>query len=340
MLDEAAWRSRFSLVAIDEEGVLLDRVSGGVFRMNHTACAIWAAFLAGESIAAVATTVAKRFGVPLERVEHDVRATLGELPDHLPPVAAGRRPTSMCRWQETPTGYAFLDHDVVTCEVDREGVTLRVPTGARPTEGEARARIRSVVPRLLALRGIHLLHASAVELSGSLLVITGPSGAGKTTSARAFARTGARLVSEDLLVFEPASPGSRAITTGEAMIRAWVAEQSAKLAGRPDEPIDCRDLIRCVEGPRVGISAIWIIDAARRAGDQIQLEQLRPVDALVALMESVYFASSDAQTWDDRFESLRHLTTSAAPSQATIPDGLGPLEAAVELFLQSEMIAS
>ena len=60
--------------------------------------------------------------------------------------------------------------------------------------------LRSVVPKLLALRGIRVLHASAVEIDGSLLVFSGQSGAGKTTSAKAFAQAGARLVSEDLLV--------------------------------------------------------------------------------------------------------------------------------------------
>ncbi len=341
MLDEAAARSRFSLIEIDDEGVLLDRDDGAVFRLNRTACTIWAAVMSGQSIPAVAATMARRFGIGSEQAERDVRMALVDRPgDATVGGAATGAHQSAFRWQETTTGYAFLDHDVITCEVDPGGAMLRLPPHACPTESEARARIRSVVPRILALRGVHLLHASAVELRGALLVITGPSGAGKTTSARAFARTGARLVSEDLLVFEATSAGSRAITSGEATIRAWVAEQSAKLARRPDEPIDCRDLVRCIEGPQVGIGSIWIIDAARRAGHRIELEQLRPVDALVATMESVYFASFDADTWAARFDSLRQLVASVTASRTTMPDGLAALDAAVGLFRQSEMIVS
>ena len=340
VLDEAKLRSRFSLVEIDDEGVLLDRESGAVFRLNRTACAIWAELLAGGSLAAVVATMVKRFGIAPHRAKRDARAMLTDLPDDLttPKVKASR--PGLGRWGETPGGYAFFDGETVACEVDRGGTVLRLPAGAKPTEGEARARIHSVVPRVLALRGIHLLHASAVELDGSLLVITGPSGAGKTTSARAFARTGARLVSEDLLVLEPASVGPRAVITGEATIRAWVAGRGTRLAHRPAEVIACDDLDRCLEGSRLPIGEIWIIHAARRAGGRIELEALSRPDALVALMESVYFASSDTATWDTRFESLRGLVDCVSTSRATMPHGLLELDAGVGAFRQREMIAS
>jgi hypothetical protein len=340
MLDEAALRARYSLVEIDEEGVLLDRESGAVFRLNRTARAIWAQLMAGASLATIVATIVRRFGIARERAERDARATLVDL------VAAGSYPTagqietSACRWQATPAGYAFLNDHVVTCEVDGEGTMLRLPRGARPTEGEARAWVRSVVPRVLALRGIHLLHASAVELDGALTVFTGPSGAGKTTTARAFVRSGARLISEDLLVLAPSSSNRRAVVDGEAAIRRWVAERAARLAVHPDEAIPCDELDRCVDGDHLPIAQVLVIDAARRAGDRIQIEPLSRPDALVALMESVYFASSDTTTWHDRLETLRDLVRTTNTARATMPQGLTPLGASASAFCQTEKIAS
>jgi Coenzyme PQQ synthesis protein D (PqqD) len=345
-LDEEALRARFSLVEIDEEGVLLDRESGAVFRLNRNARAIWAALIAGASPVTIAAQIVQRFGIAPERAQRDVSAALTEHPDErTAQIAAQNRPAARLeagRWGETPSGYAFFDRGAVNCEVDRAGTFLRLPAGARPTESEARARIRSVVPRVLALRGIHLLHASAVEIDGALLVITGASGAGKTTSARAFARTGARLVSEDLLIFALSAAGPRAVIDGERTIRAWVAERAMQLARQPEEVIPCAELERCLEGPQLAVGAIWIIDAASRSGGLIGLEPLLRPEALVALMESVYFASSDGGTWSARLEALRDLVAGVTSSRATMPEGLSPLEAGVGAFRQRqrEMIAS
>lgn len=52
------------------------------------------------------------------------------------------------------------------------------------------------------LSGRVVLHGSAVEIHGSAVVIIGPSGAGKSTTAHALLRTGASLLSDDVVVID------------------------------------------------------------------------------------------------------------------------------------------
>jgi hypothetical protein len=52
---------------------------------------------------------------------------------------------------------------------------------------------------LLRLRGIICLHASAVSISNRAVVFVGPEGAGKSTTAAAFARRGYAVLSDDIV---------------------------------------------------------------------------------------------------------------------------------------------
>ncbi len=330
MLTEEALRARFDVIAIDGEGLLIDRESGGVFRLNRTACEIWAALTAGKTIVEISRHLSRRFGLDEQQAERDTRAVLQEVPD-LPPKPI----IDPFHWAVTAHGYGFFEGERLVCEIDSTGASLWLADGARPTEAEARGYLKSVAPKILALRDVFILHASAVEIDGALLVFSGRSGAGKTTSARAFARTGARLASEDLLVLVPSPVGPQAVIGGEAAILAWIFEHAARLASAPEQAVSCEPLAHCAEGPRLPIAQILLIDAGRRAGERIELEALASPDALVALIESAYFASPDARHWRARFVPLRDLAGVAATSRVTMPARLSVLDTAVTAFLQA-----
>ncbi len=51
----------------------------------------------------------------------------------------------------------------------------------------------------LRLRGITCLHASGVEVNGTAIALSGPSGVGKSTLAAAFAAAGHRVLSDDVI---------------------------------------------------------------------------------------------------------------------------------------------
>lgn len=101
----------------------------------------------------------------------------------------------------TKDGYFILAHR-------RRPVVARMPFGAAGNEYEIECEhgTRSVpmledLVRLVALsKGYVPLHASAFEYQGTGVIVAGGPHAGKTSCLLAFARTGARFVSDDLLL--------------------------------------------------------------------------------------------------------------------------------------------
>lgn len=323
-----ARQSQFDLVEIGDDGILLDRDHGGVYRLNNTAREIWTAFLAGSSTAEIARRLMSRFEIGRVEAERDVSLALEHLPA-TPSLPVDQR----CRWQLTPQGYGFFLDDELAYETDGQGARLHPRLDHRPSAADAALHLRSLVTKLLSLRGVRVLHAAAVQVEGALIFLSGRSGAGKTTSARALERAGGRLVSEDLVVLKSDPPTLRAALDGEAAIRAWVSREAGALADDPAYTIDCHELDRCIQGPLQPIQQIVIVDAGRREGADIQLQPCARADALVLLIESIFFARNDAATWRDDIEWLRELVSVIPITKAVMPQGLDNLALAARAWL-------
>jgi hypothetical protein len=100
----------------------------------------------------------------------------------------------------------------------RHGCYLVAPDGsdvaAAPPAGAAwrweRLMLAQVLPLAAALRGLEILHASAVEIAGHAVAFLGGSGVGKTTLAARIVARGARLVTDDVLAVDVANEAVRA----------------------------------------------------------------------------------------------------------------------------------
>jgi hypothetical protein len=118
----------------------------------------------------------------------DVRAAADRAPDVTLEYAASR--TTEARFR-----------------ADERTLHIAAPPGRAMTM--ARVAIRQLAERARQLRGLHKLHASAVELDGVALVFAGPTEAGKTSIALSLCRShGARLIANDqtTLAVEPRGP--------------------------------------------------------------------------------------------------------------------------------------
>ncbi len=93
--------------------------------------------------------------------------------------------------------------DGVEFVVDRRGtrVWARWPDKAT-LEDVTVYLLGPVLGFLLRLRGITCLHASAVAVDGQALAFMGPPGAGKSTTAAAFARRGYPVLTDDITALE------------------------------------------------------------------------------------------------------------------------------------------
>ena len=84
-------------------------------------------------------------------------------------------------------------------QISRDGSTVRSWPGAVPAWRWQRLLIGQVLPLVAALRGLEVLHASAVAHTGLAFALAGDSGAGKSTLAAHLALRGHPLVADDVL---------------------------------------------------------------------------------------------------------------------------------------------
>jgi len=83
-----------------------------------------------------------------------------------------------------------------------DGRRLRCAVGDGGEEAWQRLLVAQVLPFAAVLRGLEVLHASAVVIDGQAVAFAGPSGAGKTSVALELCRLGASFLADDVLAVE------------------------------------------------------------------------------------------------------------------------------------------
>jgi hypothetical protein len=202
--------------------------------------------------------------------------------------------------------------------VDARGTRIwaRWPPGATLADA-ATYLLGPVLGFALRLRGRTCLHASAVAVDGGAIVLVGPAGAGKSTLAAAFARTGRRVLTDDVAaVVEYA--GIPHVVPGYGQLRLW-PESVALLFGAPDAlprltPAWEKRAMDLAPGASFGdaplpLSAVYFLDD-HRAQDAIHVEPIAPRDALLALSVNTYVGYLlDARMRAEEFTCLSRLAS-------------------------------
>jgi hypothetical protein len=85
---------------------------------------------------------------------------------------------------------------------------------------------------VMRLQGVPCLHASAVAVEGRAVVLLGPAGAGKSTTAGAFARRGFPVLSDDVVALKQQG-GHLVVQPGNPYLRLW-PDSVQTLFGTPD----------------------------------------------------------------------------------------------------------
>jgi hypothetical protein len=128
-------------------------------------------------------------------------------------------------------GWCLAGEEFGEHSLSADGLRLLIRAqGAAPARWQ-RFLLAQVLPFAAAVKGLEVMHASAVVLGGGAVALLGPGGAGKTTLALALCELGASFLADDVLALELrdsellAHPGGpRAAIKGES-------ERLVKVAG-------------------------------------------------------------------------------------------------------------
>jgi hypothetical protein len=326
----SSFAERFAVAPVGDAALALDLETGSVYRLNGTASRVALALARGESEALAASELVRE-GASDEQAARDVASVIATLAQNGPSLVEGDHEL---RFVEGAAGFRMLLGGEPLLRIDRAGTRVALLGDAR----DAALVLRWAVPHILALQGRPLLHASAVETESGVVAFSGPSGAGKTTTAELLARRGARLVSRDLLALvlehEPL-----VLIEGEARLDRWIASRAERF--REAREIDASDLGETLAGLEARPLARFVfLDAARREGDAIRIEPLALEAALLEHLRNGFSELGAARAWRDLLELSRALASSVETEAWTVPLGLDRFEAALPAASREERTAT
>jgi len=151
-----------------------------------------------------------------------------------------------------------------------------------------------VLAALLRHRGLLVLHANAVEVSGGVIVIGGESGAGKSTTLAALRDRGGRMLSDDVTALRPGG-APRSVEVLPGVPQTHLAEDAVEGLGYTVYPAQrqpwrrMKAAIPTHDGMawRAGrLRALYILRLSR--GDDVVATQANGGDKFHALQECMY----------------------------------------------------
>jgi hypothetical protein len=317
---------RYAFADCDGEGLLLDLRTGSLYQLNKSAAAVWKEALSDVPPAKIAELLSQRYGLSGVTAQQHVTAALALEPGH-DEASLSSDPYLYERSADT---YTLSRDGIPLLTIDAAGGWLRLSSPGAVPAAELPMVLQAVSPKLMSLRGHFVLHGSAVVLGQAVVAFCGKSGAGKTTTARAFAAAGAILVCEDKLVVRRDAGLFMAVLGGERSIMSWVAEESVRLAA--GETITCNGLDRALSGDSLPIEAIGFLDSTRRAGSTITGSLLSAADAARSRFGNAFFGSDAAVDWTRQLQSAADATRRLRAYAVTAPAGVVQLRAAAQDF--------
>lgn len=243
--------------------------------------------------------------------KEDLQIWFGSFPDHL---------WSKCKdgivWYASPRSQEEEPPNLVIYQLSAEGCFwLRYADGTEfvfdrrcsqvwamwpenlTLEDTAIYLLGPVLGVLLYLRGVTCLHASAVEIDGAAIALVGESGAGKSTTAAAFAHLGHRVLSDDVVTLNEQDEAF-IVHPAYPYIRLWPSSVEL-LYGKPDAlPLltptwdkHCLHLIdrgHQFSAEPLPLAAVYILGDRSMSSAAPFVEAVTPNESLINLVANTY----------------------------------------------------
>lgn len=202
-------------------------------------------------------------------------------------------------WRVAEGAFLYLAYcDGMNFWLDRGGTSVwAVWPSTSSLEDAATFLLGPVLGLVLRLRGVTCLHASAVAFGSHAVAFVGDEGAGKSTTAAAFARRGHPVLSDDVVAIAERE-GKFHVLSAYPYLSLW--PDSVRILYGPDKTLptfsanwDKRVLSLAehrlgFEGTSLPLGAIFILGERCFEPQAPFLESLSPQECLVALVANSY----------------------------------------------------
>ena len=305
------FEERFTLASVDgEDGVLLDLVTGELYRVDRAGVVVCKALAEGAGVSGAAAAIVRNFAVSKTQAHADVRTL----------VASLARPARSPR-QKRPVAFRAAREGFDMFVGRRRALHVERATGTVETRRRDPALLRLVAPHVLALQGHAVLHASAALVGRKIVAFMGPSGVGKTTIARILRSAGAPTVSRDLLWM---ADTRRAFLGGETAIATW-SRRSARI-------IHASPFGAALWASTGLVGAILIVERSGR-GSTLRIDELVGAEAIATLLENAFVELPDRRVWQAALAMSGALAAQGLVRRARVPEGRAALRRALTAWV-------
>lgn len=229
----------------------------------------------------------------VEAGEADIQVHVGDrrdVPREPPPgkvIAALEIPGASSSITFADDRYLLRVNGLCDFEIDAALATITVHLDPGTGEEGARLLIGGVLASLMSLRGLTVIHASAVEAEEGAVAFVGNSGMGKTTVAALCCAAGAKLVSDDALRVGADEAGAWCYRgTAELRLRQPAASLAQIIGSEAvRSTLDLRTATRPAPtaAPRLGLAAV-VAPVCDHQSDVLEVTRLRGPEAAMELV--------------------------------------------------------
>jgi hypothetical protein len=195
--------------------------------------------------------------------------------------------------------YRLNYHDDTTFIINQQGTQIWANWPDSLTlEDTATYLLGPVLGFVLLRRGIHSLHASAIVVEGQAIALVGPSCAGKSTTAAAFAGMGYPVLTDDVLCLDVGPSGQFLVHPAYPRIRLW-DDSAGYLFGQDRELplltpnwdkrfLDLSENQALFQQEPVPLAAIYLLAERENNPEAPCIKDVSPPDGLVSLIGNSY----------------------------------------------------
>ncbi len=218
--------------------------------------------------------------------------------------------------------------------ISSDGSRLRAAARSEELLAWQRLLVAQVLPFVAVLRGLEVLHASAVVLERGAIALLGHSGSGKTSLALALCRGGAGFLTDDVLSVEPL--GGSPIAHGGAPVAAIDCAEidrlrrSGYVLGEEILSADRREQVAPITPVAVPVPlrALFFLDRQPAGPSQPRFQPLSQATALIASTFNMILTGADRQ---QRLLDVCALLAELRAERVSFGPGVDPTELAAAL---------
>ena len=288
-MSETRFRDRYAVQRFKDGGIVIDLSTGDYVRLKAKAGIICDLLVESDEASSAVAEAAKQLGITGEEAARAIETVVSGLANPAPrrdPVGAFHYSPAI-----DGTGYLLSSRGLPRLWVSLDGSNVRAIPNGPTSAAQLYEYVRAVAPKLLFLQGATVMHGAGCVTNERLRAFCGESGAGKTTTARAFGAAGGNVISEDLLLLASASPLT-VYVNGEKVLHGWARTMAERLGRTRSEEVSAVGAREALSGERIPVKEIWLVDAERRhLGEGIHPRALPITDAAVRLMSSLFLGA-------------------------------------------------